>query len=221
MPSSLALRTIGLFFLQSYLTPLRIGQNKAWWNDLASLGKDMMTKNRTIIFPCFIILLGICGMFVNVSIWSGERICGYCGSREKLSEVSYFVLGAHWSRVTTGTLTPSLFLVDFPEHHCEHAWAQFDGKWKAIWDSPLLRRSEQRSGIDMNRSAIVQRYGEDVSFRENLKSILASGTLSRKRLLELATFRCMDGGTCHMNSDDPGDSALLDLIRNSQDERPR
>ena len=178
----------------------------------------MTTKKRIVILLCVVLLIGVSSLFVDVSSYTGERICGYCGSREEFSDVSYYVFGASWSKETTGALKPSRFLVDFSDHRCEHAWTQFSGKTIPIWDSPLLHHSEPLESF-ISRSAIVARYDEDVAFRSGVNQILADRTISQKRLLELARFNCLDGGTCQMHTDDPGDAALLALIETPQAEQ--
>ena len=173
----------------------------------------MISKKRIIVLPSLALLLGVCGLFNDDSCYRGERVCGYCGSREKFCETSYFVLGSSWNRETSVALMPSRFLIDFPDHRCKHVWIRFEGQTKSIWDSPLVRRvGHSEMEISISHSAIVARYGDDESFRRGIVRILADGTLSRARLLELAAINCMDGGTCQMRTDDPGDAALLALI---------
>ncbi len=178
-----------------------------------------MNKKRIAILICVLLLICVCGLLIDISSGNGHRVCGFCGSRQEYAKVSYFVLGASWTAESHGHLKNSPFLVDFPDHLCEHSLSRFDLKTRGIWDSPLLHRPEDFFEPDMNASAIVRRYNEDEVFRRGIKQLLENGTLPRERLLELANFRCMDGGTCRMSKDDPGEAALLALIYDEEAER--
>lgn len=170
-----------------------------------------ITKKRAIVilFSLIIVLIAVCGVFI-VS-YEGQRACSQCGTTEDYSETCFFVIGAEWESVKRGKQFLSPFLVDFPEHHCEHSWKRSALLERPIWGS-WIWRLDQHETTDTNGSAIVIRYSTDPSFRQGIQKILADGTLTKQHLLELAKLRCMDGGTCQMDRNNPGDAAVLNLI---------
>ncbi|MCU0781281.1 MAG: hypothetical protein MUF04_09305, partial [Akkermansiaceae bacterium] len=163
----------------------------------------MVTKQRVTILACGAALCVLAWFFVDVSVYEGERTCAYCETREEFREVSCFVFGASWQRTTLGSRTLGMFLIDFPEHHCDHLWARHHGKRKWLWQGTWVRRVSDPGDILTSRSAIVERYSEDPAFRRQLRQLLVDGVISEARLLELARANCMDGGTCKMRTGNP------------------
>ncbi len=173
----------------------------------------MKHKKRLMVILVILLLVAVLGIFTEVTRYRGHRICGYCGSTQVYETTSYYMLGREWENADEGLLTASRFLVDYPDHQCNHAWTHYSGESSHIWNSPLLVSfTPDKVEFYVSRSIVVEAYVASERFRVDVNQLVSEGKISRVRLMEIAGINCMDGGTCVLDREVDEDRWLLEVI---------
>lgn len=169
-------------------------------------------KQRDVLICVLLGLIVVC-LFSELNRLNGKSECLLCESRRPYQGFEGYSLGYGWRSQKSGVIEENRFLLDFPEYDCDHEWIDWGCRRSVLWESPIVDAPYyDGAGYWRSRSAIVARYGSDEEFRTGVKRLLSKGILSQERLLELAGFHCMDGGTCQMSWDDEGERSLRKLI---------
>ncbi len=162
-------------------------------------------------FLLWIVLVVFSCLFIAAFECHGLKTCHQCGSHQPYTEKSYWVLGLDWDEESPGAFQPSVLCRDFPDYACEHGWDSVELDCKAIWPNPLLLRPQfYREGQRAN--ALASQYNRDAVFRSELNALLGKGVVARTHWFTRLSENCMDGGRCRLETSDPQDQALLELL---------
>ena len=163
-----------------------------------SSGRLVKSIHRYAIASVLVLLPGVIWLGSDSVRRDSTGECSRCGSIGQSERREWYVWGIRGHKeATKWEVQPSLFIRDFPEFACKHAWNDVTSKNTRLWGGPLFQAAPRGAGGHMigcgvGCPLVIELYHREPAFREKLKEALEDEVATRAQVVRWFEFRWLE-----------------------------